>query len=119
MIGDRRLKPKHRKALDAFPRENRPRLATISLWEACMLVTLGRLHLDVPLDEWFRLAASAATVRLIAITPAIACEVARLPDTFQRDPANRIIVSTSRNLDIPLLTYDGLIRGSKLVTLAP
>lgn len=82
-----------------------------------MLVTLGRLRLDVPLDEWLIDAASPRAVRLTAITPRIACEVADLPDTFHRDPADRIIVATSRVHSLPLLTYDRRIRDSNLAEL--
>ena len=118
IIGDARLRPKHRRMLDALPPRDRPRLATISLWEVSMLVSLGRLQLDTPLGEWLGLAAHARTVRLLEITPAVAAGVAALPDSFHRDPADRIIVSTSRVFGVPLLTYDQRIRESALTTLA-
>ena len=117
VIGDSRLSAKHRDALDALPLDDRPRLATISLWEVSMLVSLGRLRLDVLLDAWLADAASPRTVRLIAISPRIACEVADLPDSFHRDPADRIIISTSRIHKLPLLTYDKRMRDSNLAEL--
>ena len=118
IIGDTRLRAEHRQMLDDLPRSDRPRLATISLWEVSMLVSLGRLQLDVPLGEWLALAANARTVNLLEITPAVAAGVAALPDSFHRDPADRIIVSTSRVLGAPLLTYDRRIRDSALTALA-
>ena len=102
-------------ALDALPVDRRPFLCDISLWEVATLVERGRLALDVPLDEWLDAAAHPRSVRLLAVTPRIAAEIARLPDTFHRDPADRLIVATSRAQHIPLLTHDDRIRRSRLV----
>jgi PIN domain len=74
------------------------------------------LSLDVPLAEWLAAAAHPRSVRLIPITPQIAAEVAALPAGFHRDPADRVIVATSRVLKLPLLTRDRLITASRLVT---
>jgi len=49
------------------------------------------------------------------ISPAVAAEVASFPPTFQRDPADRIIVATARVLGATLLTADQRIVRSKLV----
>jgi PIN domain nuclease of toxin-antitoxin system len=49
------------------------------------------------------------------ISPAVAAEVASLPDTFHRDPADRIIVATARVHDATLLTRDKRIIDAKLV----
>ena len=40
------------------------------------------------------------------ISPAIATEVASLPDSFHRDPADRILVATALVLGATLLTQD-------------
>lgn len=82
-----------------------------------MLVGLGRLNLKMTIDEWFRQAANAATIQTWPITTHIAADVASLPDTFHRDPADRIIVATSRQRNIPLLTMDRRIAESGLVRL--
>ncbi len=84
-----------------------------------MLVSLGRLELKTTLDAWLAIAADPITVRVIPITPHIAAEVARLPDAFQRGPANRLIVATSRVHGLPLLTKDTAIAKSGLVRLWP
>lgn len=102
-------------ALDAFPDEARPYVCDISLWEVAMLVERGRLSFNVSLAEWLDAAAHPRSVRVLPITPAIASEVASLPSRFHRDPADRIIVSTCRVLQAPLLTKDRLITRSRLV----
>jgi PIN domain nuclease of toxin-antitoxin system len=101
-------------ALDALAADARPAISDISLWEVATLVSRGRLELDVPLAEWFRDAASPQTVQILPITAEIATEVAELPAAFTRDPADRIIVATSRVLDRPLVTRDGPILRSRL-----
>ncbi|MCC6991543.1 MAG: PIN domain nuclease [Acidobacteria bacterium] len=45
----------------------------------------------------------------------MAAEVARIPATFHRDPADRLIVATCRVLGAPLVSKDRLITSSRLV----
>jgi PIN domain nuclease of toxin-antitoxin system len=113
---DRRLGASAIAALDALPRDQRPFLADISLWEVAMLVERGRLELDLALADWLEAAAHPRTVQLVTVTPAIAAEVAALPERFHRDPADRLIVATSRVLNLPVVTHDRRILESRLVT---
>lgn len=114
---DARLGAKAISALDSLPADRRPFLCDISLWEVATLVERGRLRLDVPFDDWLDAAAHPRSVRLLPISARVAAEVARLPDSFHRDPADRIIVATSRAQGIPVLTHDDRIRRSRLVSL--
>jgi len=101
--------------LDALPADRRPYLSDISLWEVAMLAERGRVSLTLPLPEWLETAAHPRTVRLVAITPAIAADTAALPTTFHRDPADRLIVATCRVMGLSLLTRDRRILRSRLV----
>jgi len=112
---DARLGAKAIAVLDSLPADRRPFLCDISLWEVATLVERERLHLDVSLSEWLEAAAHPRSVRLLPLSPKIAAEVARLPDSFHRDPADRIIVATSRAHRLPVLTHDDRIRRSRLV----
>jgi PIN domain nuclease of toxin-antitoxin system len=114
--GDRRLQRRVRDTLDRLPREGRPYLSAISLWEVAMLVERGRVAFSVSLSEWLGAAAHPRTVRLVPISPDIAAQTAALPVTFQRDPADRLIVASCRVLGLPLLTRDARILRSRLVT---
>ena len=114
---DRRLGAKAIAVLDSLPVERRPYICDISLWEVATLVERGRLALDVPLEEWLDAAAHPRSVRVVPVSTRIAAEVARLPESFQRDPADRLIVATSRVQRVALLTHDEGIRRSRLVTL--
>ena len=54
-------------------------------------------------------------LRLHGISPAIAAELAALPDSFHRDPADRILVATAAVLGATLLTQDRRIVETGLV----
>ena len=61
--GDRRLPRRVRDTLDRLPRDERPYLSAISLWEVAMLVERGRVDFSVSLSEWLDAAAHARSVR--------------------------------------------------------
>lgn len=115
MLGDPGLSQLDRVTLDALSPENRPVLCDISLWEFATLVDMGRVQIEGSVEDWLRVAASPSTVSIQTITPAIVAEMNRLPATFHRDPADRLIVATTRCLKLPLATKDRKIRSSKLV----
>ena len=90
-------------------------VSDISLWEVAMLHSLGRIRLLIPLREWLDKAAAPPLVQRYGISPAIAAEVAALPASFHRDPADRILVATARVLGAALLTQDRRIIDAALV----
>ncbi len=97
-------------------REDEPLLVSdITLWEVATLASLGRIRLALPIREWLEKATAAPLVRLLSITPAVASEVAALPDTFHRDPADGILVATAKVHGATLLTHDRRIIDAELV----
>ena len=90
-------------------------VSDITLWEVAMLHSLGRIRLLIPLREWLDKAAAPPLVQRYGISPAIAAEVAALPASFHRDPADRILVATARVLGVTLLTQDRRIIDAALV----
>lgn len=117
ICGDSRLTARERETLDNLPPTARPVLSEISLWEVAMLVDLGRLELDMDLERWLAVASAPATVELARITPAVAAEVALLPEMFHRDPADRLIVATARVMKLRVLTRDQKITKARVVPL--
>lgn len=113
--GDRQLSRAQRRAIDRADASDPLLLSDISLWEIATLHELGRLELRLTLREWLERAAAPPLVRRVGISPAIAAEVADLPPSFHRDPADRIIVATARLLGTEVLTTDGRIADSGLV----
>ncbi len=90
-------------------------VSDISFWEIATLFSLGRLKFNLPLNEWLDRATAAPLVEKCRITSDVARVVAELPDTFHRDPADRLLVSTARVLGAKLVTADRKIIDSGLV----
>lgn len=80
-------------------------LSSISLWELCMLVERGRLHLDREVGSWARQALAVAPLQEAPVTHDIALESRRL-DSALTDPADRFLVATARVLDLTVVTAD-------------
>ena len=89
-------------------------VSDISIWEVATLWSLGRIQLAVPLREWLEKAMAPPLVRRQGISPAVAAELAALPASFHRDPADRILVATARVMGATLLTQDRRIVDSGL-----
>lgn len=86
----------------------------ISLWEISMLVATHRISLHENTLNWLKSATSAPGISVYPLSPEVAYESTALPDDFHGDPADRIIVATTRVLGGTLLTFDEeIIRYSK------
>jgi PIN domain nuclease of toxin-antitoxin system len=85
-------------------------VSVISCLEVARLAAYGRLILPRPVMEWVDQALHYPHVRLVELSPKIAVDSTRLPGEFHKDPCDRIIVATARELDCPLATADGRIR---------
>jgi PIN domain nuclease of toxin-antitoxin system len=81
-------------------------VSVISCWEVAKLVERKRLELNLQVGEWIQRALAYPGIHLLYLTPKIAVESTQLPPTFHRDPADQIIVATSRVRGYPLLTAD-------------
>ena len=110
-----RLSPEQRAVVESASADSPLLVSDISLWEVATLYDLGRIRLTVPLREWLDKAVAPPLVRRQGISPAIATELAALPDSFHRDPADRILVATARVFGATLLTHDRRIVEADLV----
>jgi PIN domain nuclease of toxin-antitoxin system len=115
ITGEDRLSPAQRRCLAKVGAQDPALISDISLWEVTTLWSLGRIQLDIPLRDWLEGASAAPLVQRCDISPAIAAEVAALPDSFHRDPADRILVATARICGATLLTRDERIIRARLV----
>ncbi len=113
--GGQRLSNPQRKVIEEAHRQSPLWVSEISLWEIATLFQLGRIQLHLPFRDWLDQATAPPLVNRFGITPAVAAEVAGLPGSFHRDPADRILVATARVLRATLLTHDQRIIGSNLV----
>jgi PIN domain nuclease of toxin-antitoxin system len=110
-----RLSRRQMKVLRSATEEQPLWVSDISLWEIATLSRLGRIRLHLPVREFLERAVAPPLVQCMRITAAVAAEVASLPDTFTRDPADRIIVASARVLGATLLTRDQRIVDAGLV----
>ena len=113
--GGDRLSEAHREIIAQANAEAPLLVSDIWLWEVATLNSLGRIRLTLPLRIWLKKAVAPPLVQRQGIAPAIAAEIAKLTDSFHRDPADRILVATARVLGATLLTRDRRIVGAGLV----
>ena len=110
-----RLSQAQRDVLSAADAGSPLLVSDISVWEVATLWCLGRIRLSLPLRDWLDKAVAPPLVRRQGISPAVAAELAALPESFHRDPADRILVATARVTGATLLTRDRRIVDSGLV----
>jgi len=105
------------KARKAMAPETPKWIAAISCWELAKLVERQRLGFTIPVLTWIRRSLTENNLRIADLTPEIAVESTNL-EGFHRDPADQIIVATSRVLGMPLVTADQrIIRFSGVETI--
>ena len=90
-------------------------LSAISIWEFSKLIEKGRLGISCNPEEWIAEALDMPRLRLIPLTPTIAYRSTALPQPFNGDPADQIIVATAREENATILTKDKIIQKYKHV----
>ena len=71
-----------------------------------MLVEKGRLHFLLDVETWIERSLQLPGMQLLAFSPKIAIETARLPQPMHKDPADRILVATALIENLQLVTLD-------------
>jgi PIN domain nuclease of toxin-antitoxin system len=84
-------------------------VSAITAWEIGLLVSRNRLSLVARPERWFQRLLSIPGVRLADLSPDILIASSFLPGTPPRDPADRIILATARDLGATLITRDRLL----------
>lgn len=106
MEGEETLSRESRQLINRLSQKKFIFVAAISIWEIAMLQAKKRIVLKMPLQKWVEKATSLPFLKIIDLNPEIAIQSCKLPGNFHGDPADRMIVATSRILDVPLLTRD-------------
>jgi PIN domain nuclease of toxin-antitoxin system len=97
-------------AINAVSRDGAPLLVSpISAWEIGQLASRGRIDLSAPPLRWFRGLLAVPGVQLADLTPDILIAASFLPGTPPRDPMDRILIATARELAATLVTRDRAI----------
>ncbi len=116
--GDRRLTKDHQEIIQANE-SGEIGVCAISLWEVAKAVSLNRLDLSVPVEDWFVIALNSPGIILLPLTESISIESTRLPGNFHKDPFDQLIVAAARIYDVPLVTADTDILEYQHVKLLP
>ncbi len=90
-------------------------VATISSLEIARLIRLRLLELDGALDQWIKDSLEAIQCSVLEMSNEVAIGAYRLPGSFHKDPADRILVATSREHSLTLATADERILGYRSV----
>jgi PIN domain nuclease of toxin-antitoxin system len=109
------LSAAHRSVIEAASADQPLFVSDISLWEVATLVRVGRLRPRVPLRDWLEAAVAPPLVQRMPISPAVAAEMAALPTSLHRDPADLLLIASARVAGATLLTRDRRIIASGVV----
>src|SRR5215210_841351 len=89
-------------ALDALDAAAQAGVATyispITAWEVGQLVARGRLEILMTPHRWFARLCEAPGVSLAPLSPELLIAASFLPGKLSRDPADRILAATARDL---------------------
>ena len=81
-------------------------VATISSLEIARLIHLRLLELDGALARWIKDSLEALQCSMLEMSNEVAIGAYRLPGNFHKDPADRILVATTRAHGLTLATAD-------------
>jgi PIN domain nuclease of toxin-antitoxin system len=84
-------------------------VSPITAWEVGLLVSRNRLNLLTTPQRWFARLLDVQGIRLADLSPDILIASSFLPGTPPRDPADRILLATARELGATLITRDRLL----------
>jgi PIN domain nuclease of toxin-antitoxin system len=82
--------------------------SAISIWELGIKVQRGKLELGLPIAEFARRIERSQIIELVPVTTATWLRSLDLA-WDHRDPADRVIVATALQQDVPLVTADSEI----------
>ncbi|HZP61316.1 MAG TPA: type II toxin-antitoxin system VapC family toxin [Opitutaceae bacterium] len=81
-------------------------ISPITAWEISALTSRGRLQLLIRPERWFANLFEVPGVKLAEMSPDLLIASSYLPGTPPRDPFDRIIAATARELGATLITRD-------------
>ncbi|HWX86301.1 MAG TPA: type II toxin-antitoxin system VapC family toxin [Xanthobacteraceae bacterium] len=81
-------------------------VSPITAWEVGMLSSRGRLQLLIRPERWFSNLFEVPGVRLAEMSPDVLIASSFLPGKPPKDPTDRIIAATARELGATLITRD-------------
>ena len=81
-------------------------ISAISIWEVSMLINKKKAAISIPINEWLNKVLSIPGLNIIDLSLTILVESCNLPDFDHKDPADRMIIASTREIDGYLLTFN-------------
>jgi PIN domain nuclease of toxin-antitoxin system len=81
-------------------------VSPITAWEIGLLVSRGRMNLQMSPERWFARLMDAPGLRLAHLSPNVLIASSFLPGDLHNDPADRILAATAREYGFRLITRD-------------
>jgi PIN domain nuclease of toxin-antitoxin system len=107
-----RLSKRAREAIREARQATGIAVASITLWELAWLAENHRILIAGSVEAFVR--ESVSRVIVMPMTPEVVALAVRLPDSYPKDPADRLIASTAIVDGLALVTADERIRQSKV-----
>src|SRR3954470_6799585 len=99
LFEDESLAPKAMAAIEVAYRDDTPLLVSpITAWELGQLVSRNRISLSATPHRWFARVLATPGIQLAEMSPDILIASCFLPGNPPRDPADRILLATARDL---------------------
>jgi PIN domain nuclease of toxin-antitoxin system len=116
MVSDSsRLSPAAAREMRKAERNGELAIASISVWELALLYERGRLRASGTIESSIRAILEKSRVQILELTPEIAALTTTFPESYPKDPGDRLIGATARAHGITLVTQDERVRSSPLV----
>lgn len=106
MIGHSTVSKEFVAAFEKGVKSNRIFLSPMSIWELGMLISKGRIELEIDALEWVNRSLDIHGITLCPITQHIAIQSTRLPGTVHGDPVDRLLIATAYEENAVLVTCD-------------
>lgn len=90
-------------------------IASITFWELALLFAKGRLRGAGTVEASIREIVERARVHVLEITPEIADLAMTFPESYPKDPGDRLIGATARSHGVALVTQDERLLSSPLI----
>jgi PIN domain nuclease of toxin-antitoxin system len=84
-------------------------VSPISAWEIGLLVARKRLQMTATPERWFSAVLAQPSMMLADMAPDLLIASSFLPGKPPRDPADRIVAATARDLGATLITRDRVL----------
>ena len=81
-------------------------LSAVTVWEIALLVDVGRIDLDIPIEAWVKRFLERPGIEPVALGHGPASRAYQFHRLEHRDPADRLLIATAIDLACPLVTYD-------------